>query len=66
MRGDPRDPDQTVVPAWKGKAALREAGLLGVVEAAVENAGGRARNAREGVAEWRRKSDFLSDLAGAL
>lgn len=33
------------VPAWKGKAALREAGLLDAVEAAVQTAGGRVRDA---------------------
>ncbi|MCC6720444.1 MAG: hypothetical protein IT555_21435 [Acetobacteraceae bacterium] len=54
------------VPAWKGKAALREAGLLEMVETAVQAAGGRVRDAWDGAAEWDRGSDFLVDLAGAL
>ena len=59
-------PVPAVIAAWKGKAALREAGLLDAVEAAVEKAGGRVRDAWEGAAEWQRGSAFLSDLAGAL
>ncbi len=54
------------IPARKGKAALREAGLLDAVEAAAEKASGRVRDAWDGAAEWDRGSEFLSDLAGAL
>jgi len=54
------------VPAWKGKAALREAGLLEAVEAAVAAAGGRAQDAWTGASEWGRGSEFLGDLAAAL
>ncbi len=59
-------PVPLTVPAWKGKAALREAGLLDVVDAAVQAAGGRVRDAWDRAAEWQRGSAFLSDLAGAL
>ena len=51
----------SVIPAWKGKA-----GLLDVVEAAVQAAGGRVRDAWDGAAEWSRDSAFLFDLASAL
>ena len=54
------------VPAWKGKAALREAGLLEGVETAVKVAGGRVRDAWDGAATWDRSSEFLGDLAAAL
>lgn len=40
------------VPAWKGKAALWEAGLLDAVEAAVAAAGGRAQDAWTRASEW--------------
>ena len=56
----------TSVPAWKGKAVLREAGLLESVEAAVQAAGGRVRDAWDGAATWDRSSEFLGDLAAAL
>ncbi len=56
----------TSIPAWKGKAALREAGLLGAVEAAVVAAGGRVQDAWEGASEWERSSDFLLSLAAGL
>jgi hypothetical protein len=56
----------SVIPAWKGKAALREAGLLDSVEAAVEAAGGRIADAWAGAPEWSRDSDFLLSLAGGL
>ena len=59
-------PGPAVSPAWTGKAALREAGLLGAVEVAVEKAGGRVRDAWTGAAEWQHGSAFLSDLASAL
>ena len=59
-------PVPAVIPAWKGKAALREAGLLGTVEAAVKEAGGRVRDAWDGASEWSRDSEFLSDLAVTL
>jgi hypothetical protein len=59
-------PVPTVIPAWKGKAALREAGLLDSVEAAVEVAGGRIADAWAGAPEWSRDSEFLSDLAVTL
>jgi hypothetical protein len=55
-----------VIPAWKGKAALREAGLLDAVEAAVAAAGGRVQDAWVGASEWSRDSDFLLSLAGGL
>ncbi len=51
------------IPAWKGKAALREAGLLEIVESAVKSAGGRAHDAWEGASEWQRDSAFLAELA---
>ena len=63
--GSPPAAPQTI-PAWKGKAALREAGLLDVVEAAVRTAGGRVRDAWDGAATWDRCSEFLGDLAAAL
>ncbi len=59
-------PVPPLIPAWKGKAALREAGLLGAVEAAVEVAGGRIADAWAGAPEWSRDSEFLSDLAVTL
>ena len=40
------------IPAWKGKAALREAGLLESVERAVNVAGGRVRDAWDGAVTW--------------
>ena len=54
------------VPAWKGKAAMREAGLPDAVEAVVHAAGGCVRDAWDGAAEWDRGSEFLADLASAL
>ncbi|MCX7380061.1 MAG: hypothetical protein NT133_01295 [Alphaproteobacteria bacterium] len=59
-------PVPQVVPAWKGKAALREAGLLGAVEAAVAAAGGRVQDAWLGASEWERASEFLTAMAVAL
>lgn len=59
-------PVPTSIPAWKGKAALREAGLLDAVEAAVTTAGGRVQDAWSGASEWSRDSDFLSSLASGL
>jgi len=59
-------PVPIVIPAWKGKAALREAGLLDAVEVAVAAAGGRVQDAWAGAAEWSRHSEFLTDLAVAL
>ena len=61
-----RPPVPPVIPAWKGKAALREAGLLDAVEAAVAAAGGRVRDAWAGASEWSRDSDFLRSLAFGL
>jgi hypothetical protein len=55
-----------LIPAWKGKAALREAGLLDAVETAVLTAGGRIADAWTGASEWRRDSDFLLSLATGL
>jgi hypothetical protein len=55
-----------VIPAWKGKAALREAGLLDAVEAAVAVAGGRVQDAWAGASDWNRDSDFLLSLATDL
>ena len=54
------------IPAWKGKAALRETGLLESVEAAVQAAGGRVQDAWAGASEWSRDSDFLLSLAAGL
>jgi hypothetical protein len=54
------------IPAWKARAALREAGLLATVAAAVDAAGGRVADAWAGAAEWHRDSAFLSDLSAAL
>jgi hypothetical protein len=45
---------------------LREAGLLGAVEAAVAAAGGRVQDAWVGAAEWSRDSEVLSNLAVTL
>jgi hypothetical protein len=59
-------PVPPIIPAWKGKAALREAGLLNAVEGAVATAGGRVQDAWAGAAEWQRGSEFLQALAAAL
>jgi hypothetical protein len=59
-------PVPATIPAWKGKAALREAGLLDAVEAAVAAAGGRVHDAWAGASEWSRDSDFLLILAEGL
>jgi hypothetical protein len=59
-------PVPSVIPAWKGRAALREAGLLDAVEAAVTAAGGRVQDAWSGASEWDRRSDFLQALAAVL
>ncbi len=59
-------PVPPVIPAWKGKAALREAGLLAAVEAAVAAAEGRVQDAWVGASEWSRDSEFLSDLGATL
>jgi hypothetical protein len=59
-------PVPAAIPAWKGKAALREAGLLDAVEAAVAAAGGRVQDAWSGASEWSRDSDFLLTLAQGL
>ena len=61
-----RPPVPPVIPAWKGKAALREARLLDAVEAAVAAAGGRVQDAWAGAAEWSRDSDFLLSLGAGL
>lgn len=61
-----RPPVPPVIPAWKGKAALREAGLLDVVEAAIAAEGGRVQDAWAGASEWSRGSDFLLSLATGL
>jgi hypothetical protein len=55
-------PVPPVIPAWKGKVALREAGLLNAVEAAVATASGRVQDAWVGASEWSRDSDFLLSL----
>ena len=59
-------PVPPVIPAWKGKAALREAGLLDAVEKAIATAGGRVQDAWAGASEWNRDSEFLSSLAVGL
>ncbi len=59
-------PVPPVIPAWKGKAALREAGLLDAVEAAVAAAGGRVQDAWLGAPEWSRDSESLIALAADL
>ena len=61
-----QSPVPPVIPAWMGKAALREAGLLEVVEAAVAVAGGRVQDAWAGASEWDRSSEFLVSLAEGL
>lgn len=63
---EPPSPVPSVIPAWKGKAALREAGLLDAVEASVAAAGGRIQEAWTGAAEWSRDSRFIGILAKAL
>jgi hypothetical protein len=55
-----------VVAAWKGKTVLAQHGLLATVEAAVAAAGGMVAIAWAGATEWRRDSDFLTALAGAV
>lgn len=66
----PPPPMPPAVPAtvasWKGKAALREAGLLAAVEAAVGPAASRLRDAWAGAPEWHRDSPFIRDLAAGL
>ena len=59
-------PVPPVIPAWKGKAALREAGLLDAVEKAIAAADGRVQDAWAGASEWNRDSAFLSSLAVGL
>ena len=59
-------PVPPVIPAWKGKAALREAGLLDTVEAAVATASSRVQDAWTGASEWSRDSEFLLSLADGL
>ncbi len=59
-------PVPSLIPAWKGKAALREAGLLGAVEVAVAAAGGRIQDAWVGASEWSRESEFLLSMASSL
>lgn len=59
-------PVPPVIPAWKGKAALREAGLLDAVENAIAAAGGRVQDAWAGASEWDRSSEFLLSLAAKL
>jgi hypothetical protein len=61
-----RPPVPPTIPAWKGKAVLREQGLLTSVEAAVQAAGGRVRDAWSGASEWDRSSEFLQALAAVL
>jgi hypothetical protein len=62
----PKPAVPTSIPAWKGRAALREAGLLDAVEAAVQGAGGRVQDAWSGASEWDRSSEFLQALAAVL
>jgi hypothetical protein len=65
----PTQPAQAVpasVPAWKARAVLRDAGLLGAVTAAVEAAGGLVADAWAGATDWRRDSAFLAGLADEL
>lgn len=59
-------PVPPVIPAWKGKAALREAGLLDAVESAVLATGGRIQDAWIGASEWNRNSGFLQALSAKL
>lgn len=54
------------VPAWKARAALREAGLLGSVVATVEAAGGRVLDAWHHAPTWDRDSEFLASMSAAL
>ena len=55
-----------VIPTWKGKAALREAGLPDAIETAVAASGDRVQDAWAGASEWSRDSDFLVSLAAGL
>lgn len=55
-----------VVAAWKAKRILSNHDLLAMVEAAVATAGGLVADAWAGATEWRRDSEFLTLLAGAL
>jgi hypothetical protein len=59
-------PVPPVIPAWKGKAALREAGLLDAVEAAVAASGGRIQDAWSGAPVWDRGSEFLAAITSQL
>lgn len=59
-------PVPPVIPAWKGKTALREAGLLDAVESAVVAASGRIQDAWAGASAWSRDSRFIGILAKAL
>jgi hypothetical protein len=59
-------PVPPVIPAWKGRAALREPGLREAVEAAVTAARGPVQDARSGALEWDRSSDFLQALAAVV
>jgi hypothetical protein len=61
-----RPPVPSSIPAWKGKTALREAGLMDAVEAAIGAAGGRVQDAWASASEWSRDSEFLLALAGEL
>lgn len=54
------------IPAWKGKAVLREAGLLNEVEAAVAAAGGLVQDAWEGAFSWDRSSRLVTELSKQL
>jgi hypothetical protein len=65
-RATPAAPVPASIPAWKARAALREAGLLPAVTAAVEAAEGRVADAWNGAAEWHRDSAFLAHLAAGL
>jgi hypothetical protein len=59
-------PVPPVIPAWRGKAALREAGLIDGVESAAQATGGRVRDAWEGASEWERNIKFMTGMAAAL
>jgi hypothetical protein len=59
-------PVPPTIPAWKGKAVLREAGLLDVVEAAVAAAGGRMQDAWVGASAWDRGSELLAAVISQL
>lgn len=62
---EPKRPPRPV-KAWQGKAVLKSAGLLEAVEAKVEAAGGRVRDAWHGQETWSRNGELLTEVARSL